>query len=147
MLPLRISQKIIIEGSCWNWIGFIHPRGYGTCWNGARMAQAHRVVYEYIRGLIPPNITLDHLCRNRRCVNPDHLEPVTNKENILRGVGLAAQNARKTHCKRGHLFDEQNTFLYRGKVRVCRACHNLYTNKRYHEKRAFVINASLVGMK
>ena len=84
---------------------------------------AHRVSYQLVVGEIPEGLTLDHLCRNPSCVNPDHLEPVTTKENILRGVSKIAQQARQTHCKRGHPFDEENTMIVRGSARQCRACN------------------------
>ncbi len=71
----------------------------------------HRVFYEELIGPIPEELVLDHLCRNTRCVNPDHLEPVTLKENLLRGRGAAANNARKTHCLRGHELSKPNTRL------------------------------------
>ncbi len=89
----------------------------------------HRVVYERLKGKIPEGMHLDHLCRVKNCVNPDHLEPVTIKENVLRGVGLSAQNAKKTHCIRGHPFNEDNT-LYKMRngrlIRSCRACQQAW---------------------
>ncbi len=78
-------------------------------------------MYEQLVGPIPPGLHLDHLCRNTSCVNPDHLEPVTVAENVLRGVGITAQNAQRTHCRRGHKFTAQNTYRHGGK-RHCRIC-------------------------
>ena len=98
---------------CWVWQRSVRGDGYGQLWLvGDRRPLAHRY-----------GLQLDHLCRNRGCVNPAHLEPVTRKENVLRGVGFAAQNARKTHCPRGHEYDEANTYLRPGRgSRHCRTC-------------------------
>lgn len=87
---------------------------------GGRML--HRRICEALRGSIPDGLVLDHLCRNTACVNPWHLEPVPNKENILRGFGAAAVNARRTSCKHGHALDEKNTYLVYGR-RKCRTCN------------------------
>lgn len=103
---------------CWLWTASIHPTGYGQF----QLGRAHRVAYELRNGPIPDGLTLDHLCRVRNCVNPDHLEPVTRKVNILRGMGLSAQRARQTHCTRGHPFDEANTHIRPNGTRRCRAC-------------------------
>lgn len=84
---------------------------------------AHRLAYEFSKGLIPEGKTLDHLCRVRHCVNPDHLEPVSRGENVLRGVSPSAINARKTHCSKGHDYNEENTKYLRRGNRRCRICH------------------------
>jgi hypothetical protein len=109
------------ESGCWEWTGAITRLGYGNAYVGGRTMLAHRAVYEALVGPVPNGLTLDHLCRNRGCVNPAHLEPVTHRENVLRGEGFAARHARKTHCPRGHPYDEKNTEWYRG-GRYCRAC-------------------------
>jgi hypothetical protein len=124
LLTDRIESKISPEpmSGCWLWTGYLAGgNGYGGITIENRQCLAHRVVYELLVGPIPEGMELDHLCRNRCCVNPDHLEVVTKKENVLRGIGLSAQNARKTHCKNGHIFDEVNTYLWNGK-RICREC-------------------------
>src|SRR3990167_5623746 len=92
---------------CWLWKG-ADTQGYGHFKTKGKYLLAHRFAYETIVGLIPAGLTLDHLCRQRACVNPLHLEPVTRGENVLRGIGRSARNARKTHCIRGHPFDEAN---------------------------------------
>lgn len=81
----------------------------------------HRIEYEKAVGPIPPGLQLDHLCKNRNCINPHHLEPVTGKENVLRGDSFAAKNSRKTHCHKGHAFTSDNTYIYRGR-RNCKTC-------------------------
>jgi len=114
----------VLDGNgCWEWVGSICPRGYGS-WRAHGEQRAHRAVYRMLRGPIPEGLTLDHLCRNRSCVNPDHLEAVTNKVNILRGEGVCAKHARQTHCNRGHPLDEMNTIVDKRGRRRCHICNN-----------------------
>ncbi len=130
LLTASLARQVsATESGCWEWTG---PtlNGYGTAYSPAAQNRrmAHRVVYEALVGEIPDGMVLDHLCRNPLCVNPDHLELVTQIENLLRGSGTrAGENTRKTHCKRGHPFDETNTHWHRGE-RICRAC----ARERYH---------------
>lgn len=119
----------IIEGApdaCWLWIWCIDRYGYGVASVNGNQMRAHRAAFEARRGEIPHGLTIDHLCRVRNCVNPVHLEPVSRGENVLRGEGLAATNARKTHCHRGHEFTPENTYAFtnsRGRpARDCRIC-------------------------
>ncbi len=125
---LRLLSYIRTSHSCWNWCGPVQQRGsrghyvpYGSITLNSKTQGAHRVVYEYFKGPIPKGLHLDHLCRNTLCVKPTHLEPVTPRENILRGIGIPARNSRKTHCKRGHPFDEKNTYRT-SRGRHCIAC-------------------------
>lgn len=108
------------EDECWEWAGHKH-QGYGFLSHGGRRYRAHRLAYEFAKGPIPDGLVTDHLCRNPGCVNPAHLEAVTNRENVLRGIGPSAQNARKTHCGRGHYIGEGHYWLLDGK-RVCKKC-------------------------
>lgn len=110
-------------GDCWEWRGAIDIGGYGKFAAGRRFFQAHRWAYEFLRAEIPEGLPLDHLCSNRPCVNPWHLEPVTQRVNLHRSNNHVGINARKTHCIRGHAFDEANTYITpkRGR-RHCRAC-------------------------
>lgn len=125
-VPLRerLEQRILVGPSgCWL-VPTRHPDGYARIaegGTGGRMLMAHRVSYEYFVGPIPEGLTLDHLCRVHNCVNPEHLEPVTQRVNILRGFGAAATNARKTHCPQGHEYTPENTYRDEGR-RVCRIC-------------------------
>ena len=121
-------DKTRMTGSCWNWIGSLNPKGYGQYYDGVKPIKAHRFSYELFKGKIPEGLQLDHLCRNRKCVNPNHLEIVTNKENVLRGVGMSAANSRKTHCSKGHAFTLENTYNYR-KTRACKKCRYEYGKK------------------
>lgn len=115
----------VAESGCWLWGGGL-TYGYGRFTLNGRRTHAHRASYELHVGPIPVGLTLDHLCRVRNCVNPAHLEPVTNGENVLRGVSVPASNARKTHCKYGHEFTPENTrpvpLKSGGFGRYCRAC-------------------------
>lgn len=124
--PERFWDKVEKTDSCWLWKGAIQGAGYGSIWYDDRICLAHRVAYELTRSKVPDGLTLDHLCRVRSCVNPAHLEPVTNRENVLRGVAPLAKNARKTHCIHGHPFDEVNTLVRHTKygtfTRHCLTC-------------------------
>jgi len=107
---------------CWPWLGQINTHGYG-CFGGST-TRAHRFAYELLIGAIPVGLTIDHLCRNRNCVNPWHMEPVTNRENVLRGAGRTAVNAKRTHCPKGHPYLGDNLWFDRGSRR-CRECNRL----------------------
>lgn len=132
----RFWPKVSRSDGCWEWTGscFI-PQGYGRFWmGGTKYVRAHRFAYELLVGPIPDGLVLDHLCRNRKCVRPDHLEPVTQGENVLRGVGLPAVNVAKTHCIHGHEFTEANTYRC-GNARNCRACHRIREIARYRRRK------------
>lgn len=122
MIPLkqRFDAKWIPEpnSGCWLWTGCLMPNGYGQIQHRGTL-YAHRVAYELYVGPIPADLTIDHLCRTRSCVNPAHLEPVTFEENIRRGEW---HNPR-THCKRGHPLSGENVLRFpSGKQRFCKLC-------------------------
>lgn len=156
---LRSKVKVSPDSGCWEWTGRPAHNGYGRIgWQGRYIA-AHRVMWQLLRGPIPDGLELDHLCHNRdkscpggrtcrhrRCVNPDHLEPVTHRENMqrapvtvlneLRGPGVAdaaAANRAKTHCPKKHEYTEANTLNYRGR-RYCRACSRDRTARRRNRR-------------
>ena len=116
---------------CWEWTAGLFGNGYGHFWTSVRWVGAHRWAYEALVGPIPEGLELDHLCSNRKCVNPAHLEPVTHKENTLRGEGLAAQNAKKQACPKCG-----SPYVIVGvktQERVCKKCH-LANSRRRQEK-------------
>lgn len=109
------------DGGCWRWTGAFQNAGYGQY--GKPPVLAHRWAYELHVGPIATGLVIDHLCRNRWCVNPKHLEVVTLAENILRGESLPAKNKRKTHCPKGHPYDDENTYFTSQGWRICRSCN------------------------
>jgi hypothetical protein len=129
LLNPRFSKFVVVSPSaCWIWGGSRIWNGYGRFRIGGKTHLAHRVAYEAARGEIPAGLTLDHLCRVRACVNPQHLEPVTMRENVMRGAGLAAQNAKHTACRNGHEYDDQ-TPRNRDGSRRCRICEKFNKTK------------------
>jgi hypothetical protein len=133
MLPLRFWEKVQKTESCWLWVGARTKGGYGLFRHQGVAQYAHRLSYSAEKGPIPQGLHIDHLCRVRNCVNPVHLEAVTKKENDLRGLGQGGLNARKTHCPRGHEYDESNTYLYRGN-RQCLICRRSWKKRKAHSK-------------
>jgi len=120
---------------CWLWSAARTGAGYGVLAVAGKMLLAHRFAYELLVGPIPEGLQIDHLCRNRGCVNPAHLEPVTCQVNLLRGIN---RNRDKTHCWRGHEFTAANTRLTRN-GRTCKACDTLTQRERRHRKRDLLL--------
>jgi len=134
--PVPVHRPVL--GFCWEWTAAKCPLGYGRFGLGRKadgIILAHRWAYESLIGPIPEGLEPDHLCRNPSCVNPSHLEPVTHKENIRRGIrvgnGGGKANRAKTHCPYGHPYDEANTCRRPNGTRLCRACARL----RYHQRK------------
>ena len=142
----RFWAKVNKTEGCWLWTGR-RNNGYGFFRLGNRTSPAraaHRIAYQWLIGPISEGLTLDHLCRNRACVRPDHLEPVSLAENVMRGEGVHAKRARQSHCRHGHIFDLFNTG-YRNGNRWCRVCHN--NRKRVSTKRlAIAVIAPLLAV-
>lgn len=134
----RLLNHIAKTDKCWLWLGAMDSKGYGRMRVNKRYKGAHRVAYELWRGEIPEGLVLDHLCKRPDCVNPQHLEPVTQRENLMRGDTLPAKQARITNCPHGHPYSGDNLFYYRG-ARMCRACSRVraraYVAKRRTEAR------------
>jgi hypothetical protein len=124
----RFWERVDASGDCWEWTGGLIPDGYGHAYVNGKSRGAHRVAYEALVGPLPVGLQIDHLCRNRRCVNPDHMEPVTPRENTLRGYSRTAQLARRTTCVHGH--DLADALVSRRGWRLCRSCRRASGQRR-----------------
>lgn len=139
----RLWQFVEDVGDCWEWRGWINGMGYGGFYAAKRCGAStttlpHRLAYELVVGVIPDGLVLDHLCRNPPCVNPAHLEPVTNAENIRRGI-----QATKTHCERGHPLSGDNLYVNPStRKRTCRTCQRAAWH-RWNQKRKGALCALL----
>ena len=128
----RFWSKVAQSGKseCWPWLAYRKANGYGTFYLKGRTCLAHRVAYELEVGPIPHGLVIDHRCRNRSCVNPTHLEPVTHRVNILRGQSPSARFSGVTECIHGHEFTPDNTYVRKdGKGRMCKTCRRIGMRK------------------
>jgi hypothetical protein len=133
----RVIDCANVGTGCWLWTGRLNDDGYGMTSINEKSMGAHRATTLLLTGDVGPE--LDHLCRTRRCVNPDHLESISHRENVLRGEGIAAKYARRNHCKHGHQFTPDNTRMY-GNSRVCLTC------KKQNDEESFVrVNGPRTG--
>lgn len=133
----RFWAKVVRHPSgCWDWMGACDSHGYGNFGYRGRTIGAHRYSYETLVGVIPDGLEIDHLCRNARCVNPTHMEAVTRSENVRRGLlpSIIRQwQLAKTHCPKGHPYNECNTYISPSGDRSCRTC-KLEANRRYRKE-------------
>ena len=132
----RFWSKVEFTTDCWEWKAGKFSSGYGEFSLNGRDFRAHRISYELFKGKIPQDKEIDHLCRTPSCINPEHLEAVTHRENNNRGIGPTAKNAKKTHCNKGHKFSNDNIYFRKSRPnsRECLKCVLDY-NIRYNEKR------------
>lgn len=132
-LSLSYSEKfwsfVKKSDGCWVWTGSTAD-GYGRFQAAGLNFSAHRISYTWIKGKIPDGLQIDHLCRVRRCVNPDHLEPVTSQINTLRGASMAAIVRRTNRCKRGHDLSDDGAYIRESGYRECKECNRMNARNR-----------------
>lgn len=142
---VRFMEKVRpAESGCWQWTAYAGKHGYGRFYLNGKGALAHRWSYEYHVGPIPDGLVLDHLCRNTSCVNPEHLEPVTTSENVLRGLTPQITRERAlaiTHCPQGHEYTAENTYTG-GRGRTCLTCKRALARENYEKTRDITIARS-----
>ncbi len=125
----KVDRKT--DAECWRWLASLNKAGYGQFNIDNKMKRSHRVTYELLRGPIPEGLVLDHLCRNRWCVNPWHMEAITNVENVRRGAHFWDPEK----CPRGHEYTDENTASDRHGYRVCLTCRRMLARERYRRNR------------
>lgn len=125
-----LRGKFLVDDDCWVWQAATHSGGYGVVRFKRKNYYAHRVMYEMFVGPIPDGMELDHLCRNRACVRPDHLEPVTTRENQRRGI----HQALKTHCAQGHPWVPANIYVRKNGWKMCGICMYERAGAKWNDK-------------
>lgn len=139
----KFLSKICKTDSCWEWTSYVDKNGYGRFFINGKHQQAHRVSYEDKFGKIPEGLVINHLCRNRKCVNPKHLEVVTQKVNIQKGLTGFITGLRmraKTHCPQNHEYSEKNTYISPNGKRRCRTCIRIQAEQYRQHKKLEVIS-------
>lgn len=134
----RFLTRVNKTDCCWFWTGGCRGgcRGrYGAFWYKGRQVSTHRFSYELYVKKIPKNKVIDHLCKNTKCVNPQHLEVVTTQESLLRGNSFQAKNAKKTHCPKNHAYTKENTWVSKKNSRHCKTCARLKSRAYYWKKK------------
>ena len=131
----RFWARVEKTEGCWNWTAGVQQTGHGRFYADKKHVPAHRFSYELQVGAIPEGRVLDHLCRNPRCVRPDHLEPVTQRENVMRGDSVPPPNLPKENCPKGHPYDAANTYWTPKGHQDCRACRR-EASRRYNARKA-----------
>lgn len=131
---------------CWLWTGYTTPRGYSFIQVLGKKYSVHRLMWVKEHGVIPPDKQIDHLCRNRNCINPDHLELVTSRENTMRGISFSAVNAKKTHCVHGHEFTPENVRPRKRGGRECLACRRRKAETASAKKQVKIIETQKAGL-
>ena len=137
-LAERIAERsrVVPETGCIEWVGRLGRNGYGQIRVGDKRPVVHRAAWELVNGPIPEGMQLDHLCRNRSCLNLAHLAVVTSRENTLRGDTIPARYLSRTSCGHGHPFTPENTYIRKGGARICRTCQLAATAESKRRRRA-----------
>lgn len=144
---IRFQKKVDSSSGCWLWIGArLKEKGYGRFGIGGKIDYAHRVAFAMAHGRFPlAGKVIDHLCNTTSCVNPDHLVETTQRQNVLRGRGIAAINHRKTHCIRGHRLSGENLRIVGDDSRACRACSSRWSAEQWKRKKEENHNAKKIS--
>ena len=136
-LPSRFAARIYVDTNrCWIWGGAVTSSGYGSIGYRGVTHSTHRLAYALLVGPIPEGLAIDHVCRVKRCCNPDHLEAVTYAENNRRAIAtVGAWRAKVTACRRGHEYTEENTYTDHQGYRQCRTCRRASNQAAYKRRR------------